>query len=205
MKPTVTAWAWKSTQTRLESGSGGRPARPGRRPADRNEWGDTAKSRVGLGSNRLCRSVRRVAGRNRPVACAIQIRVCHQTLRHDRQTRPVRGSLQHRSPCGKARSESPLPFARFTVTKEWTARCSSRESGSLPGSAGYRPALRFTQPVSPAFWSVGLEFRNSATSRRVCLSKGVKARSPSRDCGRLQPARTPENAAGQVAEARNEV
>ncbi len=48
----------------------GRPARPGRRPADRNCRGQPSEKAVPIGSNCRSRSVRRVAGRQRRVACA---------------------------------------------------------------------------------------------------------------------------------------
>src|SRR5205823_578951 len=53
-----------------ENGWRGRPARPGRRPADRNCGEQRCEKAVPIRSNCRSRSVRRVAGRHRRVACA---------------------------------------------------------------------------------------------------------------------------------------
>jgi len=54
----------------FENGWRGRPARPGRRPADRNWREQRSEKAVSIGSKCRSRAVRRVAGRNRRVACA---------------------------------------------------------------------------------------------------------------------------------------
>ena len=54
----------------FENGWHGRPARAGRRPADRNCGEQRCEKAVLIGSNCRSRSVRRVAGRHRRVACA---------------------------------------------------------------------------------------------------------------------------------------
>ncbi len=58
----------------FENGKRGRLARPGRRPADRNGRGLSGEKASFVGSHRHTRSVRRVAGRHRRVACATPVR-----------------------------------------------------------------------------------------------------------------------------------
>ena len=64
----------------LKNGWCGRPARTGRRPADRNDGGQRDESHAGTGVGRSSHSVRRVAGRHRLVACATQDRIFRQAL-----------------------------------------------------------------------------------------------------------------------------
>src|SRR5205814_4081769 len=54
----------------FENGWGGRLARPGRRPADRSSRAQRWEKAVRIGPNSRSSSVRRVARRNRRVACA---------------------------------------------------------------------------------------------------------------------------------------
>ena len=65
----------------LKNGWHGRPACAGRRPADRNERGCAEQKADLIGWRCPSRSVRRVAGRHRPVACATQNRILRHALR----------------------------------------------------------------------------------------------------------------------------
>src|SRR5438552_13250614 len=56
--------------SKLENGWCGRPARPGRRPADRDCREHCCEKALLIASNYRSRSLRRVAGRHRRVACA---------------------------------------------------------------------------------------------------------------------------------------
>jgi len=61
----------------------GRPARSGRRPADRNFREQRCEKAVVIGSNCRSHSVRRVAGRHRPVARSTQNWILKHALRYD--------------------------------------------------------------------------------------------------------------------------
>src|SRR5438876_12385501 len=66
----LTAPAILEIRACFENGWRGRPARPGRRPADQNCCEQRCEKAVPIGSNCRPRSVRRVAGQHRRVACA---------------------------------------------------------------------------------------------------------------------------------------
>src|SRR5438552_10771132 len=71
----------------FENGWRRRPACPGRRPADRNCSEQCREKTVPIGSNSRPGSVRRVAGRNRRVACATTKPFFKDAPRHE----PVAG------------------------------------------------------------------------------------------------------------------
>src|SRR6266487_6852654 len=70
----------------FENGWRGPLARPGRRPADRSGRAPPCKQAVPIGSDRGSRSVRRVAGRHRRVACATRKRFSTHALRVEQRT-----------------------------------------------------------------------------------------------------------------------
>ena len=102
----------------LKKGWHGRPARAGRRPADRNERGCADLKADLIGWRCPSRSVRRVAGRHRPVACATKIEFSDTLLDVFRvpgfEFRVVQDRNQTRNP--DPRQSAKLPASRLTPT-----------------------------------------------------------------------------------------
>src|SRR6266487_4802801 len=131
----------------FENGWRGPLARPGRRPADRSGRAPPCKQAVPIGSDRGSRSVRRVAGRHRRVACATRKRFSRHAL--------TRCSRRREEADGPSVGTSPPPH----VGGYGLRVIHSRSDKSRPGQRERRSFDNFRDDEQPASLGRGMAKR----------------------------------------------
>ena len=170
-----------------ENGWCGRLARPGRRPADRNCAEPRCEKAVLITSNRCFRSVRRVAGRHRRVACATWKPFSkHALSRIDascewERRRPLSAVLLRRTGLDRCRgrpADAPaaIAYGHRSVIGFCRPTCSARGRTERPG----RPVLRSAteggsrSPFPTASFQLGCWSRGGG-GRQACRRTGASS------------------------------